>query len=139
MCENQRMIHGDIRRALLKVAYGITARGHHIAQQLMALYYRAPRPVNEPRLDSAPSLDKPGTVPGAQRTDVQTLHPVRALVERCFRFAAAPALVHCAGLFIASKLSAQPRRSALANQQPTRDADDHHHRSRADEHDLCGA
>src|SRR5579863_3765319 len=47
--KNQWMIHGNIRRPLLEIAYRIAASGHHVAQQLVGVRYGASRAVNEPR------------------------------------------------------------------------------------------
>ena len=89
--ENQWMIHGNIRRPLLKITYRIAASGHHVAQQLVGVGYGASRAVNEPRLDSAPSLHKTGMIPRRERPDVQSLDSVRTLVERRFCLPTAPA------------------------------------------------
>jgi hypothetical protein len=104
--ENQWMIHRDIRRSLFKVAYRIATCGHHIAQQLVGLRYSTSGAVNEPRLDSAPGLDKPRTIARSERPDVQAFHSFCALVERRFCFPPAPAFFHGAGIFSATKLSA---------------------------------
>jgi hypothetical protein len=70
--DNQRMIHGDIRRALFKIADRIAAYGHHIAQQLVGIGHRAAGAIDEARLNSAPGLDKPCAIARAERPDVQS-------------------------------------------------------------------
>src|SRR3984893_12355594 len=120
------MAHRDIGLTLFKVAYRIATRGHHIAQQLVGVCYCATWAVNEPRLDSAPGLDKPRTIARSERPDVQALHSVCALVEHRFRFPPAPAFLHGAGIFSATKLSAQSFRPAFSNEKPDSDACDCH-------------
>src|ERR1700730_1639757 len=105
--ENQWMAHRDIGLTLFKVAYRIATRGHHIAQQLVGVCYCATWAVNEPRLDSAPGLDKPRTIARSERPDVQALHSFCALVEHRLCLPPAPAFFfQGAGIFRATKLSA---------------------------------
>jgi hypothetical protein len=60
--ENQWMVHGDIGRALFKVAHWIAPSRHHIAEQLVGLGYCSAGPVNEARLHSGPGFDEPRTI-----------------------------------------------------------------------------
>ena len=46
--QNQRMIHGNVRRSLVEVAHRIAACGHHISQQFVGVRYCASGAVNEP-------------------------------------------------------------------------------------------
>ncbi|MGB6431533.1 MAG: hypothetical protein WBF06_13185, partial [Candidatus Acidiferrales bacterium] len=126
----QRMIHRDIRGALLEIADGVSAREHHIAQQLIGVGNCPAWAVNEPRLDSAPSLHEPRAIGRTKRPDVQSFHACRALIERRFGFALAPALFHGAGVFSAAELSAQSRRPAVTNKNYNAHADGYRHRNR---------
>jgi hypothetical protein len=58
---------------------------------------------------------------------MQTLHSLGALVELRFCMPPAPALFHGAGIFSATKLSAQPSRSVFMGKEPDADAYDHHY------------
>jgi hypothetical protein len=125
--QNQWMVHGDIRRTLFKVAYRIATRGHHVTQQLVGFSHRTSGAVNETRLDSAPGRDKARPIARSERPDVQTLHSICAFVQAGFRFPPAPAFFHRAGIFSATKLSAESFRTALSKKKPHGDARDHHH------------
>src|SRR6478736_7144557 len=72
--ENQWMIRRDISYTLLKIAYRIAARGHHIAQQLVGVSDCASGAVNEPRLHSSPGFDETRTIARREWPDVQTFH-----------------------------------------------------------------
>src|SRR5271165_3256160 len=104
--KNKWMIHGDIRRTLLKVAHRIATRRHHVAQQLICVRYCTSGTVNEPRLDSGPGLDEPCTIGWSKRPDVQSLHAFCAPVEHRFCLPPAPAFLHGPGIFRATKLRA---------------------------------
>src|SRR5580698_7406915 len=60
--ENARMTDGDLRRALFKVADRVAARGQDVAEELVGVSHRVPRPIDEARLNSAPGFEKPRTV-----------------------------------------------------------------------------
>ena len=82
MVQNQRVVHRDVRRALLKIAHGITPRGHHIAQQLVGFGYSSARSIHESCLNSVPRLNEPRAIRRSEGPDVQTFHALGPLVER---------------------------------------------------------
>jgi hypothetical protein len=63
--ENQWMIRRDISYTLLKIAYRIAARGHHIAQQLVGVGDCASWAINKPRLHSPQDSTNRARSPGA--------------------------------------------------------------------------
>lgn len=79
--EDERMINGDIRGALLKVAHWITASGHDIAQELVGFRHGASGAVNEARLNPGPGVDEPGTILGCEGLDMQVVDAFGALFE----------------------------------------------------------
>ena len=105
--QNRRIVHGDVRRTLFKVAYRIATVGHHIAQQLVGIRYGTSGAVNEPRLHPAPGLDEASTITRTERPDVETLHSICALIEPRFRMSPAPTFLQGAVIFSATKPSAQ--------------------------------
>src|SRR5579863_9251746 len=96
---DQWMVHGDIRRALFKVTYRITAGAHHGAEQLVGLGYRTLGVVNELCLHLAPGLDIDLPVLGRERPDGESLDPFFSLLESGFPLPTAPAFRECAGIF----------------------------------------
>jgi hypothetical protein len=135
--ENERMVHRDIRRSLFEVAYRITARGHHVAQQPVGIRYGSTGAVNESRLYSGPRVDKPRAIGLSYLSDVQALHSVGSLVEYCFCLPLAPAFFHGAGILSTTKLTAQSFCSASTIEDPSEDADDCYNRHSNDNRDLC--
>src|SRR5579863_979031 len=81
MIENHRMVHGDVRGALLKVAHGVATRSHHITQQLVGLRYGAARSVHESSLHSGPRLNESRAIGRSERPNVQAFHTLSPLIE----------------------------------------------------------
>jgi hypothetical protein len=125
--QDQRMIHGDICRALFKVTYRIAAGGHHIAQELVRFRDRTGGAVNEARLDSAPGLCEARAISCRERAKVERLDSFGALIEPGFPKAPAAAFLHGASLFSATELSAQSFSPTLAMQQKRGDAGNQNH------------
>jgi hypothetical protein len=111
--ENQWMIRRDISYTLLKIAYRIAARGHHIAQQLVGVGNCASGAVNKPRLHSSPGFDEPRTIARREWPDVQAFHALGTLVEHRFCLPPTPAFCHGAAIFSPSKLCTQSLRLPL--------------------------
>jgi hypothetical protein len=137
--EDQWMIYGDVRRALLKIAYRINARGHHVAEQLIGVRDRTAGAINEASLDSVTRLEKARAIGRSERPDVQRLNSFGTLGEHLFCFAPAPAFFHCAGVFCATKLSAEFIRAATTSEKPNSDAACQHHCDSDDYGYLCRA
>jgi hypothetical protein len=115
--ENHRVIHGDIRDALLEVGHRIAARGHHVDEQLVGFCDCASRTVNKACLDSGPTLDKSSAIGGSEWTDVQALHALGSLVQHCFRFPLVSTFFYGSGVFSSAKLVAQPFCAAFPNRE----------------------
>jgi hypothetical protein len=137
--QNQRMIHGDIRRALLKVADRIAPRGHYIAQQLVRFRYSPGGAVNEARLDPAPGVYKARTIAGCERTHMEGLDSLRAPFQFGFRARNVAAFLHGAGVLSLAKLSAQPRGPALSMRKVRGDTCNYYHDGRNDQDQFCRA
>jgi hypothetical protein len=115
--ENQRVVDGDIRDALFKVAHRIATRGHHIVKQLVGLRDGASRTVDKVGLDSAPSLDKSSTIGGSERPDVQAVHALCALVQHGFRCPPVSAFFYGARIFGSAELRAKSFGPAFPNRK----------------------
>jgi hypothetical protein len=137
--ENERMIHGEIRRTMLKVTDWIATRGHHVAQELVSIREGAAGAVNEPGLNSGPGLDESRTIARGQRPDVHGLHVIGAFVKQRLCFPLAPAFFHGAGILSAAKLSAESLRPAFPGEKRNGDACGQHHNDCGDYGDLCRA
>lgn len=137
--EDQWMVYGYVRRTLLKIAYRVSARGHHVAEQLISVRDCTAGAVNEASLDSVPRFEKARTIGRSERPDVQSLDSLCTLSEHLFCFAPAPAFFHCAGVFCATKLSAEFIRAATASEKPNSDAACQHHCDSDDYGYLCCA
>src|SRR6202035_2634171 len=96
---NQWMVHGDIRRPLFKLTYGITAGGHHVAEQLVCLGNRIFRAVNELRLNLVPGSDVALPVAGRERPDGKSLDTFFSSLETGFRLPPASAFFDRARIF----------------------------------------
>ena len=86
MFHDQWMIHGDIRRALFKITYGITTGGHHVAEQSVGLAYGTFGVINKLCLNLAPGRDTTVPVAWRERTDCETLNAFFSLLEPGFPF-----------------------------------------------------
>jgi hypothetical protein len=137
--ENQWMIHRDICGTLFEVTDRIAPSRHHIAEQLVGVGYSASGPVNETRLNSAPGLDKPGTIVRSERSDVQALHSVCAPIEHGFCFPPAAAFFHGARIFSAAKLGAESFGAAFTGEKQKNDACDCQHDNSDEYGYLCRA
>jgi hypothetical protein len=104
----------DIRCTLFKVAYRIAACRHHFAQQLIGFGYCISGTVNEPRLHLAPGLYEASTIARTERLDVETLHPICALIEPRLCMLPAIALLQSPVIFSIAKPSAQFFTTALS-------------------------
>src|ERR1700722_2041592 len=104
--DNQRMVHGDIRRALFKITYGITAGGHHVAEQPVGLAYGTFGVINKLRLNLAPGCDIALPVSSCERMDCETLDAFFSRLQPGFPLPSAPAFLDDAGIF-RSESSAQ--------------------------------
>jgi hypothetical protein len=131
--ENQRVAHRDIRRTLFKVTYRIPARGHHIAQELIGFRHRTSRAVNEARLHPAPGLDETSPIGRTERPDVETLHPICALIEPRFGLPPAVAFLESAIIFSAAKLSAEFSTAALSEKTHDGEGHDDNHNHATDD------
>ena len=104
---HQWMVHGDVRRALFKVTYRVTAAGHHVAEQLVGLGYRTFGVVNELRLNLAPGRKVELPVVGRELPDCETLNTSLSLLEPGFSLPSPPAFLDGAGIF-RSESTVQP-------------------------------
>src|ERR1700720_3775218 len=121
--ENLRVVDGNVRHALFKVANRGATGGHDIAQQLVCFRYGASGAGYEPRLNPGPRLDEPSAILGGKRPDVQVVHSFGTLLERGFRLTTAAAGSDGAVIFSAAVLRLQSLRPALGCERPKRDAD----------------
>src|ERR1700676_386530 len=135
---NQWMVHGDVRRALFKVTYRITAGGHHVAEQLVGLGYGTFGVVNELRLNLAPGRKVELPVAWRELPDCETLNTFLSLLEPGFPLPSPPAFLDSAGIF-RSESCAQSFRSAFTNKKPNGDACDQRHGNSDDDDHLCRA
>jgi len=105
--QHQWMIDRKIRRPLLKVASGISARGHQIAQQLIRFGDRTGGSVNEARLDSAPRFFETGAFAGGEGPNLKATHSLCPPFEPGFGVTPISALLDSSGVFSVTEPSAQ--------------------------------
>jgi len=122
--QNQRMVHGDICRTLLKVTYRIAAAGHHITHQLVDFRYRTGWVFNEAPLNPAPGFCEAETIVWHEWSDMETLDSFLPLFETGFRKPLVPAFLQGAGIFWA-KPSAQSFSPALFKNDQRADTDNY--------------
>jgi hypothetical protein len=124
--QDQRMVHGDIRRALLEVAYRVAARGHDIPKQLVRFRHRAGGAVYEVRLDTLPGLYEARAITRPKWTDAERVDPLGAVVEAGFRL---PPIACLKGAVIlrAAKLSPQSLCAAFSLNEESGNAPNHNH------------
>jgi len=83
---NQWMVDGDIRRALVKLIHGVTACGHHLAEQVVCLGNRILRVVNELGLNLTPRSNIARPFARRERPDGKSLDTFFSLFEPGFHF-----------------------------------------------------
>jgi hypothetical protein len=92
--DDARMVHGEVRRALIEVRDRISARLHHVLHQPVGLRDGSLRVVDEARLYGAPLLEVSTLLVGAQRPDVELFDALLALHELRLRAALVADLGH---------------------------------------------
>jgi hypothetical protein len=81
MTHDIRMVDGNIRGPLLKIAHRIPARFHHFANQFVCPRNGFPRRIDELRLDGAPRICKPVDLATIQFPQVQLPDPLLPFSE----------------------------------------------------------
>ena len=97
ICQNQRMVHGDVGGTLLEIAYRVASCGHDVAQELIRFRHCAGGAIHEVCLDLAPGILEARTIGGRERLEVETFDPFRALFEPGLRASPVTAFLYGAG------------------------------------------
>ena len=80
----RRVIHRNVRDALLKIRYRITAKAHHFLDQDVRICHRSFRIVYELRLGVLPGVGKLSSLILSKRFDVQLGHALLPLLQKLF-------------------------------------------------------
>jgi hypothetical protein len=90
------MFDRDVSRSLFKIAHGIAAGCHQVAEQLIGLGYSARRCIHKVSLHTIPLLGVPRPIFSDQRTKVKLLYALGALFKPRFGAAAIATLGYSA-------------------------------------------
>jgi hypothetical protein len=122
-----RVVDGDVRGALLKIAHGIPPRFHHFANELVCFRNGIPRRIDELRLDSAPRTRKPVDLSAIQFPQVQFPDSLLPFRELLLGLSLVPPILHEPVIF-RTKLVSQSSRTLSLDVHENGECDSHGNR-----------